>query len=58
MLRTLLRGWGRYTVIDERSKADLIFVVRTANSGGMDNGGGPGMGRGTQGNGTGMGPGG
>ncbi len=57
-LRTLLRGWGRYTVINERSKADLIFVVRTANSGGMDKGGDPGMGRGTQGNGTGMGSGG
>lgn len=57
-VRTLLRGWGRYTVTNERSKADLIFVVRTAVGGGMNNSGGPAMGRGTQGNGTGVGAGG
>lgn len=29
-VRSALRVWGRYTVIDDRSKADLIFVVHTA----------------------------
>ena len=29
-VRTLLRNWGRYTFTDDRSKADLIFVVRVA----------------------------
>jgi hypothetical protein len=29
-VRTLLRNWGRYTFTDDRSKADLIFVVRIA----------------------------
>ena len=57
-VRTLLRDWGRYTVTNERSKADLIFVVRTASGGGMNNSEGPAMGRGTQGNGTGVGSGG
>lgn len=29
-VRTALRNWGRYTFTDDRSKADLIFVVRVA----------------------------
>ena len=49
-VRTLLRNWGRYTFTDDRSKADLIFVVRTAKRR-VDGGGGGGFGRGSQGNG-------
>jgi hypothetical protein len=42
-VRTALRNWGRYTFTDDRSKADLIFVVRVAKrrsdgSGGMRGG--------------------
>jgi len=37
-VRILLRNWGRYTFTDDRSKADLIFVVRTAKRR-MDGGG-------------------
>jgi hypothetical protein len=51
-LRAALRQWGRYTFTDDRSKADLIFVVRTAKRRG-DTGGG--YGRGSQGGGSGMG---
>jgi len=29
-VRTALRNWGRYTLTDDRGKADLIVVVRTA----------------------------
>ena len=43
-VRTLLRNWGRYTFTDDRSKADLIFVVRTAKRR-ADSGGGPGGGQ-------------
>lgn len=50
-VRIALRNWGRYTFTDDRSKADLIFVVRTAKRR-MDGGGG--FGRGTQGNGSGV----
>jgi hypothetical protein len=53
-VRIALRNWGRYTFTDDRSKADLIFVVRTAKRR-MDGGGGGGLGRGTQGNGNGSG---
>lgn len=49
-VRTLLRNWGRYTFTDDRSKADLIFVVRTARRR-PDGGGGGGFSRGSQGNG-------
>lgn len=48
-VRTLLRNWGRYTFTDDRSKADLIFVVRTAKR--TADAGGGGFGRGSQGNG-------
>ena len=51
-VRIALRNWGRYTFTDDRSKADLIFVVRTAKRR-MDGGGN--FGRGTQGNGSGVG---
>ena len=52
-LRIALRSWGRYTFTDDRSKADLIFVVRTARR--RADGGGN-FGRGSQGNGdSGMG---
>ena len=52
-VRTALRNWGRYTFTDDRSKADLIFVVRVAkrrndSSGGFGGGqlGGAGSGTG------------
>ena len=54
-VRIALRSWGRYTFTDDRSKADLIFVVRTAKRR-MDGGGN--FGRGAQGNGSGVGRGG
>jgi hypothetical protein len=47
-VRALLRNWGRYTFTDDRSKADLIFVVRTARR--RADGGGN-FGRGSQGSG-------
>jgi hypothetical protein len=47
-LRIALRNWGRYTFTDDRSKADLIFVVRIAKR--RADGGGN-FGRGSQGNG-------
>jgi hypothetical protein len=47
-VRILLRNWGRYTFTDDRSKADLIFVVRTAK---RSADGGGGFGRGSQGSG-------
>jgi len=53
-VRILLRNWGRYAFTDDRSKADLIFVVHTARRR-ADAGGGPALGRGTQGGGSGMG---
>ena len=53
-LRIALRNWGRFTYTDDRSKADLIFVVRTV-SRRVDGGDGGGLGRGTQGEGSGMG---
>jgi len=51
-LRMALRSWGRFTFTDDRSKADLIFVVRTVSR--RADGGGGGLGRGTQGEGSGM----
>jgi len=56
-VRTLLRNWGRHTFTDDRSKADLIFVVRTARRNPYGGGGGV-VGRGTQGASSGMGGGG
>ena len=54
-VRILLRNWGRYTFTDDRSKADLVFVVRTAKRSDLGGGGG-GFGRGSQGaGGSGMG---
>jgi hypothetical protein len=53
-VRILLRNWGRYTFTDDRSKADLVFVVRTARRR-ADMGGGGYGGRGGQGSGSGMG---
>jgi hypothetical protein len=53
-VRILLRNWGRYTFTDDRSKADLVFVVRTARKR-TDMGGGGFGGRGGQGSGSGMG---
>lgn len=52
-LRSALRTWGRYTVTDDRSKADLIFVVHTARrrQGGPDDM----LGRRPQGGGSGVG---
>ncbi len=29
-MRAVLRSWGRYTLTDERNKADLVFVVHKA----------------------------
>lgn len=55
-VRIALRNWGRYTFTDDRSKADLIFVVRTSKR--RADGGGGDFGRSTQGNGSGVGPGG
>ncbi len=52
-VRIALRNWGRYTFTDDRSKADLIFVVRTAKR--RSDAGGGGFGRSTQGNGSGVG---
>jgi hypothetical protein len=49
-VRILLRNWGRYTFTDDRSKAELIFVVHTAKRR-TDMGGGGGYGRGSQGSG-------
>lgn len=43
-VRTALRNWGRYTFTDDRSKADLIFVVRVAKRR-SDSGGGFGGGQ-------------
>ena len=54
-VRAALKMWGRYTFTDDRSKADLIFVVRTAKRRG-DNGDGFGGGQ-LGGNGNGSGPG-
>ena len=53
-VRSLLRNWGRYTFTEDRSKADLIFVVHTARRR-ADMGGGGYGGRGSQGSGSGMG---
>jgi hypothetical protein len=53
-VRILLRNWGRYAFADDRSKADLVFVVRTAKRS-SDMGGGGVYGRGTQGSGSGSG---
>ena len=52
-VRILLRNWGRYTFTEDRSKAELIFVVHTARRR-TDTGGG-GFSRGSQGSGSGMG---
>ena len=55
-VRTLLRNWGRYQFTDNRSKADLIFVVHTARRNFYGGGGDGGVsGRGSQGNNSGMG---
>jgi hypothetical protein len=54
-VRILLRNWGRYMFTDDRSKADLIFVVHTARGRTEMGGGGGGYGRGSQGAGSGMG---
>ena len=43
-VRTALRNWGRYTFTDDRSKADLIFVVRVSKRR-SDSGGGFGGGQ-------------
>ena len=51
IVRSALRNWGRYTFTDDRSKADLIFVVHTAKR--RNDGGG--MGGGQLGNGGGGG---
>jgi hypothetical protein len=51
-MRIALRNWGRYQLTDNKAKADLIVVVRTArrrsDAGGV-------LGRGTQGSGSSMG---
>jgi hypothetical protein len=57
-VRVLLRNWGRYTFTDDRSKADLIFVVRTVRQRADSGGTGAYGGRSTGGNGSGMGAGG
>ena len=51
-VRTALRNWGRYTLTDDRSKADLIVVVRTASRRSDPAGG---FGRSSEGNGSGVG---
>ena len=55
-VRFALKIWGRYTFTDDRSKADLIFVVRTAKRR-SDNGDGLGGGGQLGGNGSNGGPG-
>lgn len=52
-IRSALRVWGRYTVIDDRSKADLIFLVHTARRRQGDSG--DVFGRSPQGGGSGIG---
>jgi hypothetical protein len=51
-VRIALRNWGRYQLTDDKSKADLIVVVRTSR---RQSYAFSGEGRGTQGNGSGMG---
>jgi hypothetical protein len=51
-VRIALRNWGRYTFTEDRSKADLVFVVRTAT---RRSDGSGGLERSTQSNGPGMG---
>ncbi len=50
-VRTALRSWGRYTFTDDRSKADLIFVVRVAKRRADSDGGFGGRPSGSGGNG-------
>jgi hypothetical protein len=57
-VRFLLRNWGRYTFTDDRSKADLIFVVRTVRRRADNGGTGAYGGRSAGGNGSGVGAGG
>jgi hypothetical protein len=57
-VRIALRNWGRYTFTDDRSKADLIFVVRAVGRRADRGDSGSYGGRSAQGNGSGMGAGG